>query len=562
EACERGEPRCDRVALLSRLERRAVERVVADRGLELEPSPQGRRIRRVVIVNQDVFGPADGFLRWFNLFHVTSREEVVARELVIGAGEPWDDRKADESLRRLRDALFTSLAAIVAVRTDDPDQVDLLCVTRDVWSLRLNSNYELQQSQLTYLSFALSENNLFGARKLLAASFKMDQGAYTMGPLYIDKNLLGRHLDLRGTGGPIFNRQSGHLEGSQSTLQLSYPLWTLTQDWGAGLEVSHRFAVERSFRGTGLRTYDAPETPVDDSLPYQYQQRRIDVAASVVRAFGSAVEQRVRGGYELAVRRPSLVDGFPADPVLIEAFTRDVLPRSERTSSLFVGYQLFEPRYRNFQDVDTFELAEDTQMGVAADVKLSAALGLLGSEHDFLRVAASASYTGQLGADGLWKVKVAGSTRLEGGEAVDDVAEVNLRLVAPTFEVGRVVSQLRVAGLFRDRQNQFYTLGGDNGLRGYPVGELSGDRVAVWNTELRTHAVPVWFMRWGLLAFYDVGGADASLRTMQLHHDAGLGLRILTPQFNPEVYRFDFAFGLDGDRRGEFRFIGGYTQAF
>jgi hypothetical protein len=561
QACEHAEPACDPSLLLSRLERRAVDRALEARGLTLDHAPHGKRIGRIHVVTLDVFGPSEGFLRWFNVFHVTTREGSIRNELMFAEGTTWDQRRADESARRLRDPVSTSLVAIVPV-VGAEGTVDVLVVTRDVWSLRMNSNYEFQEKQITLLAVALSENNLFGRRKLLAATFRMDQGSYTIGPLYIDKNMFGRHLDLRGRGGPVFNRQSRELEGSESTVELGRPLWSLDTEWGAGIAWSHRYAIERSFVGTALRTYDAPETPEDDLLPYEYQQRKLALSATVVRGFGDAIEHQVRAGYQLTVVRPTLLDDFPADPVLRESFITNVMPRSERISALFAGWKIFEPRYRNYQNLQTFELAEDTRLGPEAEVTVSTALRPLGSEASFVRLSGNAAWTGSWGGDGLWRASVAATTRLEDGEAIDNVAEAVLRLATPSIELGRLASQLKLATLFNDTQNEFYTVGGDNGLRGYPIGFFQGDRRALWQTELRSRPVPVLFTRVGLLLFHDVGGAAASFRSMKLHHDAGIGLRALVPQLNPDVFRFDLAVALDDDRRGQLRFSAGYEQSF
>ena len=38
-----------------------------------------------------------------------------------------------------------------------------------------------------------------------------------------------------------------------------------------------------------------------------------------------------------------------------------------------------------------------------------------------------------------------------------------------------MVTQVKVSGLFEDSQTQFYTLGGDNGLRGFALNRFFGD---------------------------------------------------------------------------------------
>src|SRR5262249_15993388 len=149
-------------------------------------------------------------------------------------------------------------------KSAEAGKVDLLVVTRDIWSLRLNTQYSVQQNSLTNLSISLSENNFLGRRKTIALGFLVDQGSITTGPRYIDKNFLGEHLDFRWRIDKIFTRQTldvigqeppgsmmfekrpsgdpGGLqddhkfrsEGSQATVALTKTLWSLASTWGGG----------------------------------------------------------------------------------------------------------------------------------------------------------------------------------------------------------------------------------------------------------------------------------------------------------------------------------------
>ena len=104
-----------------------------------------------------VFGPRDRFLQFFNLFHYTTRGISIEREVTLQPGERWDDTKILETERRLRDPILTARVVVVPVRSAAPGTVDLLVVTRDVWSLRMNSNYELQAGKLTGLGVGTLE---------------------------------------------------------------------------------------------------------------------------------------------------------------------------------------------------------------------------------------------------------------------------------------------------------------------------------------------------------------------------------------------------------------------
>lgn len=559
---------CDWLGNLGSLELSSALRALAKHGASVEPSPWGKPVVRILVHNDDVFAEKS-FLQFFNYFHITSKDDVVAREVILRKGEPWDQAKADETGRRLRDPVFSSVAVILPVRGQAPGTVDVLVVTRDIWSLRFNTNYRIQDSSLTFLAASLSENNFLGRRKVLSVAYDMDQGQVGIGPLYLDKNFLGKHLELRARVAGLFTRedllddQSFVSEGSESSFDFSRPLWNLSEKWGAGVSFSHRFATERSFRGADLRTYDNPDTDEREMAPWRYEMRRFNVSASVVRQFGSKVKQRVGGGYAIESQRPSLDDNFPGDATLAAAFERDVLPRSERTSLPFINYGLFTPRYRTLRNVSTYDLAEDAQLGPTVDASMGAGLGFLGSDNTFLRASFGAGYTHALGDDGLVRLSGSIGGRLDGGELIDNSAAAELRFLGPSVRrLGRLVAELRFFTLWNESQNRFFTIGGDNGLRGFAIGEFTGQRKVALQLEARSRPWRLAFFRFGGVVFYDAGGAANSLGNMSLHHNIGIGLRTLIPQLSRELMRFDFAFPLDGADAGAIRFISGFRSEF
>lgn len=565
QACAARAADCDEVGLLGGLERAALARALRQRGLRLVRAPAGRTIGAIHVVTLPVLGDEVGFLRIANALHAESRPAVIRRELVFGPGEPWDPDRIEESVRRLRDPLTTSVAVVVAVAPVDgaADRVDALVVTRDVWSLRTNYNGELQDGTFTFLQISLSENNFLGRRKLAALAFRMDQATFTLGPLFVDKNAFGHHYDVRLSGGPLWNRDSREVEGSQSTVAVSRPLWSLATKWGAYLEWNHRFAIERRFLGAGVRTYDAPSTPDDDALPWAYRNRTWSIAASGVRAWGRAVKHRAKFGYDLASERPRVLDDFAGSAAARADFEAEVLPRSERSGRAWVGYEVFTPRYRDLRDVDTFDLAESQRFGPRAQVVVGAAPRWLGSDQSFATVALDGSYALAVGDDGAVTAAASASGRYDGGALIDRAVSSSLRLVAPRLGPLRVISEARVSGYFREESNRRFTVGGDAGLRGFPVGAFVGQRAAVWQTEVRTPSLRIALgMRWGLVGFYDLAGVGDTVATVDLHHDVGIGVRSLTPQLSSEVFRVDLAVPLDGRDRGAPRLILGYRQAF
>lgn len=580
KACEAERPECDQVALLGSLERQALDRALAERSLEVDPAPWGKTVGKVHVYNNQVFSQRDGFLQFFNHFHRRTRDYIIEREVVLEVGEPWVQRKADETARRLRDPVFTTLAIVVPVRADTPGAVDVLVVTRDVWSLRLNTEYSFQDSKFTYLTFALSENNFLGLRKLVSLTYEMDLNNAGIGPVYYDTNLFGKHVDFYTRIYALFNRNDlwdrrvFDYEGSQSVIRVNRPLWNLDEEWGGGIEFQHNFSIIRRFQQDEdghivLRPYDDPDTTdVVEAVPYEYKTRSFSLSTGIIRGFGTAVEHRLKAGHQLVSSQYSVLDDFPHPPDLVAAFERDVLPRSEVTSALYLGYEMFVPRYREYRNIGGFDLAEANRLGPTLETTVSFGMEVLGSDSDFIRISQSAGWTEAWGVDGLARLSGAISGRLQGGGDdphyfIDNSASAELRVVTPTlFRWFRLVNEVRLATMWHETQNRFLSLGGDNGLRGFGINQFDGLRRFVVQTELRTAPVPFLFSRWGLVVFHDVGGAANSLADMVLHNDVGFGVRLLLPQLSAQVTRLDFAFPLDGAGSGGFRFTAGFASAF
>ncbi|MCG5055408.1 MAG: hypothetical protein KA712_20780 [Myxococcales bacterium] len=170
----------------------------------------------------------------------------------------------------------------------------------------------------------------------------------------------------------------------------------------------------------------------------------------------------------------------------------------------------------------------------------------------------------RLGKNGLWSAELEGSTRRLADSWVDNQVRGGLLLATPLlFEAGRVVLRLRADRLIENRAVRNVALGGDSGLRGYPIGAFLGQALAVGNLEVRTRGMRVSFMRLGVAAFWDFGHVAARFSDLVLHHDVGAGLRLLIPQLQPTVIRADWAFATQGPTAGlPGRFSAGFTQAF
>jgi hypothetical protein len=528
------------VQSLGRLERESVEEALAQLGLTVDPSPDGKVIGHVYVVNQDVFSRRDWYFQLLNVFHRTTRPGIIGRELLLAPGQRWDESLVDESVRNLQTEppLFfangtrfgspqiSGIVAILPVASPVPGSVDLLAVTRDLWSLRFNTEFEFQRNTLSLLRTSISENNLFGWRKYLAAGFELDQGRFGIGPTYYDPNLAGSRLKLLARGTVWYARDTDRHEGDDEVFSLRY---------------SHQDTVVRSFCDNLL----CPADVAGASLPLIYRQRTLTVDTNAVRSFGQMIIQRVTVGY-LFDRRLSLVlPEFPTDPNdpnLADEFLLKWAPLPETRSEPYLRYELFTARYGVFRNLDTFDLRESRRLGPLLAVEIAAGLPALGADSVSYPMSATAGWAVAPGGSGFGLAQVQAAARARSGQLIDQRLSAVLYFASPPIAgVAHVVLAGMTDGVRADTHRKRFALGGDTGLRGYQIGEFQGTVETAAHAEIRTVPLAVYSQRFGAVLFYDVGHAADSFGALVPHHDVGIGLRWLIPQLNSSVLRIDWA---------------------
>jgi len=562
---------------LGSLERESVDEALALLGRSVDMKPEGKLVGRVYVVNQEVFSRHDWRLQLFNIFHRTTRAEIVERELLLSPGQHWDESLADESVRNLQappplffadDTRFaapalSSVVALVPVASPVPGTVDLLAVTRDLWSLRFNTEFQFQKDALTLLQTSISENNLFGWRKHLAAGFRLDQGRFGLGPTYFDPSVVGTRLTLLANAIAWYARDSDRYEGNSEMFSLRYPLYSLASRWGAGVDLIRQDVLVRHFCDNQLCLGDADGAQV----PLIYRSRTVTVDANAMRSFGQTVIQRVTAGYRFDRRRSLAVPDFQLDPAMADAFLSKWAPLPETRSEPYLRYQLFTARYGVFRDFDTFDLRETRRLGPSLSVEAAAGLPALGADFVAYPMSATVSWAAALGGTGFGLAQVQAGARERSGQFIDRRLSALLYLASPPIGGAvRVVVATMTDSVRADRYQTRFFLGGDTGLRGYQIGEFEGTVQASAHAEVRTMPLAVYSQRFGLVLFYDVGHAADSYAAMVPHHDVGLGLRWLIPQLNSSVFRLDWAIptqdgpyteaGLPG------RIVAGFMQSF
>ncbi len=576
--------RADKLDVRAQYEERLVQAALSRRGLAItnyEPQPEGKLIEAIeidaspIIMHGDL--PLSGRLPWtfLNKFHVRTRDFVIARELLLSVNEPFHTDRFEESGRNLRSLAILAVARLVVVRGSAPDRVRILVVTKDQWSLRLNTTFNLDQTRIDSLSFQFAELNLAGRNKRGAINFGLDPGRYNVGGSYTDPRLGGSRHSARLSADLYINRDAGNVEGGIVQLTAGRPLFSLRTRFAWQLQFQFLQDIARYFSGGKL--YE--RTVLEEKVPDQFKRQNIFGSLQATYSLGTVNKVNLTAGFLVQRVHYELPDDFPTtiSPRARQAY-QAILPRSEDTSGPYLLLDAFTASYIRLKNIQTLALSEDFRLGPELTIELRFASHLFGLNSDFVQL--TAGYNDQrYFYDDLLNFGVTGSARVQysvypGTNLVNETVTAFVRNISPKFGPLRlhVYGQLNLRT--HDIDNRRLTLGSDSGLRGYAPRRFQGPTLYQVNAELRTTALNLWTIHVGAVLFYDAGDAPAGLDQYDktgvhhaggYHQDAGVGLRILLPQFNRDVIRLDLAFPFERDpdtMAWAPRFSASFGQAF
>ena len=566
-------------------------------GLTGEPSPAGKVVERVVIVREEIIAESDPWPNFLNWFHATTRDHVVRQELLVKPGDRWDGELIRESERNLRKLFILAVARTRACKGSSPDKVVLLVATKDLWSIRLNTQFSMVGTTLQLYDFFPTEQNFLGLNKRVSLHVQLRQlelstfnlhDSFSLGDLFVDDRVFGSRVRFTqrfdaiiagdvpcgGMAGGVDgawcpDKGFGELEGIYGYLWLERPLFSLATEWGFSLFGLVDTRQVRSYvqPGPALRTVSldgvGPGLSSNDRAPRVYDRSLYEVYARVTRSLGRAIKHDFSGSLSAYRHRFTAPEGFPFGKEAERWFTRTYLPRSESATYLSLLYNTHEPRFMKVKNVESLGLTEDLRLGHDFKVELRGAAGLADFEPRYLMALVEASYRWERDGNFLY-ARVAGQGRyqpsLEDDGSYDDpwanaILEAEVKETTPPVPGGRFHLRLGMRLRHNDLTRERSYLGGDDGLRGFSSKQFEGDNLVRVNLEFRSVPINILTLHVGFVLFYDGGavwgGPDPELPGQSLklkyHQSLGLGLRALFPQFDREPLRIDFGVPLKGE---------------
>ena len=495
-------------------------------GAELEAA--GAVIGQVFLDNQNIFDlndPKDDtkLFRLANRLHIKTRANVIRRQLLFKPGERYSQRRIDESERILRGDDYFYDAWIRAVSYKD-GKVDLRVTTRDVWTLNPGLNLGRSGGENSY-GVQLQEINLLGTGIGVKLAHSKDVDRTSNQVEVHDAHAFGTWTayDLN-----YADLSDGHLR----ELTVQRPFYSFDTRWAAGVYAINDLQTDS--------LWDRGE--VIDQFQDQHQGAQIYGGWST--GLRNGWVQRLSTGFTYDEHRFAPVDTWTG-PTLVPEDRRFVYP--------WVQYDLIQDDYLKLYNHDQIARTEDFYVGTSASVRVGWAQRALGSSSDALIYQGSASRGFMDGGTSTLLLAGDFSGRLTGGRVENGLVDATVRYYVEQSKNWLFFTTLTgTKGWNLDLDNQIL-LGGDNGLRGYPLRYQTGTGRALFTVEQRyfTDWYPFRLFRVGGAVFFDIGRTwgqpPLAAPGLGLLKDAGFGLRFGNSRSGlGNVIHVDLAFPLDG----------------
>jgi hypothetical protein len=460
-----------------------------------------------------------------NKLHVTTRQSTIEDQLLFRSGDLYQPGLIEESARILRDTRYLRDALIRPVAFHD-GVVDLEVTTQDVWTFNPGISFG-RKGGANSSGFELEELNFLGTGTQVGIGFKSD----------VDRDSKLIHYRDRQLGSSWWDLDAGYSDNSDgrlAQLTLDHPFYSLGTRWAGGVSL---LDDER----TDSR-YDLGEV-VDQ---FQTHENFSTIYWGRSGGLKDGWARRLSVGLTYEDHAFSAVPDSATAPVLLPSDRTLVYP--------WVGAEWVEDAFYTARNRNQIEKTEDYSLGWRARAQMGYATESLGSDRNAVMLAATVSKGLELSERQSLSFGLDTRGRLEDGDVAGGLLTADARYYfrqSPRRLLFLNLSATASSNLDADQQ---ILLGGDNGLRGYPLRYQSGEGRWLFTAEQRlfTNWYPFQLFNVGGAVFYDMGasfGRDPLGTPSQgLLRDVGFGLRLGAARSAlGNVLHIDVAYPLDGD---------------
>jgi hypothetical protein len=434
----------------------------------------GKTLRHIRIETGQVFDPANPaennwLYRSLDKLHIITKPQVIRAQLLIHEGEALDPDSVKESARLLRSRGYLASAYIV------PEQVcgefiDLRVVTRDAWSTEPDSSLSHSGGE-TKSGFGLSEDNLLGWGTSVSVGYEQmaDRSAvnYTLSSPHVFNSRFAAQL-----------AYADKTDGTDKIIEIAKPFYALSTRWAYGVS-SQTISQTQAIRFDGAKRAE-----------FGHDLERQDIF------WGH--------GYDITPEYSARVLlGYSMEEDELRRLSTSLLPLPEDRTARYpwIGYRRIENHFGVFKNLRQIQRLEDVALG--SDVYLQLGYGGQTFSNPRDTLFASAHFNDAISLNQQHLLEFASHLEARQGQEArqEDMYRLQTRLAYNYFvnEHRRWYLQARWDLGENLMPHEEFTLGGPNGLRGYPLDFQRGNQRYLISLEHR------YFSDWHLLNLLRLG---------------------------------------------------------
>jgi outer membrane protein assembly factor BamA len=487
-------------------------------------------IGEIVLEKSDVFDLSDerennGLYRLVNKLHIMTKDEVILRQLLFEPGDLYSKRLVAESERILRENDYLFDVSITPKANED-GTVDLTVATRDTWTLKPSISLSREGGE-NKTTLGVHEKNLLGRGQTIrlerTEDVDRDSNSFEFGDVQLGSSWVSATLLI-----------SDNSDGHSNFLSLIRPFFALDARWTAGVT-----AFDDDRRST---LYDLGEQVAE----YQHEHE-------LFTAFGGW-SAGLNDGWVRRYTTGVVFDDNQFSDV-VNGTLQPAVPEDRELVYPFLEFEVLQDKFKTTQNRDRMERTEDFFTGTRFTATLGFSKESFGSDRDAVLYRTSYSRGfGKFDKNSLL-LSVWASGRQESSDSKNAQVSFKARYYRPQSDKRLFFMTMEgTHGHDLDLDN-LVTLGGDTGLRGYPLNYQTGDSKFLFTIEQRYfwNWYPFRLFRVGGAVFFDVGrtwgdnpvGGGESLGWLR---DVGFGFRFAPTRTGArKILHLDIAFPLDGD---------------
>ena len=443
---------------------------------------RGKTIREIRFVSRSIFDESDPaennwLYRGFNRFHINTHEAVIAGQLLLEPGDVMRQRLVEESERILRSRNYLTSAFILPEAVCG-DTIDLLVVTRDSWVTEPEITFKHEGGE-TETGFGIKDGNFLGTGDAISLRYDQDVERNSLGYEYKTDHFMKTRLATR-----LYYAEKS--DGQDKAFSLERPFFSLETPWAAGGFIEDVSEI-RVIREGG-------------DIINEFRHRTRD--NEVYFGLAARADERFTRRWRVGLTREE--DVFSATEETVLGY-----PEERKGNYAWVGLEVIENQFATYRNLNQIQRTEDVALGVNYQMRVG--YGGTGLDNDRELYRYQASYSNVIGVGKHHILQLHGDLdgrHYSAPSSIDSgVAGVEVTYNWFRDDKNRWFFRVRYDHGANLEQFEQITLGGDNGLRGYPVDYQRGERRYVFNLERRYfsdwHIFNV--VRMGAVAFFDAG---------------------------------------------------------